>query len=350
MQGAEPTVGDTDTHSGSATVWPLPPDPIPLLERMMLIRSVEEKLCADSRAGKLPGNVHPYVGQEAVAVGVCALLRDDDFITSTHRGHGHFLAKGGDAEALVAEVYGRTGGACGGFGGSMHVADLSKGILGANGIVGGGFGIATGAALGAMLDGNGAVAACFFGDGAAGQGTMCEALNVAALWRLPLLLVCEHNGYSEFTASSVVTAGSIAERARAYGVPSAVIDGNDLAAVYSATSAALERARAGQGPSFLEFRTYRTRGHLEAENGFISRPYRSEAEISAWRERDPLKTFEARLRSAGLLDTAALAELEKRVERRVAKAVAFADSSPVLDENSADWATLQVSAALGARS
>jgi TPP-dependent pyruvate/acetoin dehydrogenase alpha subunit len=205
-----------------------------LYESMVLIRRVEERLRDDSAAGKLPGAVHLYIGQEAIAAGVCAHLSARDYATSTHRGHGHFLAKGGDVRAMMAEIWGKREGICRGMGGSMHVADISKGILGANGIVGAGLSIATGAAFGAQLDGDGKVSVCFFGDGASNQGALMECLNVSTLWRLPVLFVCENNGFSEFTPAAQVTAGRIADRARAFSMPAVEVDGNDVTDVWRA--------------------------------------------------------------------------------------------------------------------
>jgi len=300
-----------------------------MLARMLVMRRVEERLGADSLAGRLPGNVHLYVGQEAVAIGVCTNLREEDYITSTHRGHGHFIAKGGEPRRMVAEIYARATGICGGFGGSMHVADVAKRILGANGIVGGGFAIAAGAALACSLDGNGAVAVCFFGDGAAAQGTMCEVLNIAALWRLPLILVCEYNSFSEFSPSATVTAGVIADRARAYGVPSEVIDGNDCLAVWRAAGTAIERARRGEGPSFIEARTYRVRGHLEAEAGFLTKPYRTDEEIAHWKQRDPILQLSGVLQSAGLLTAAEYEAFDAAAQELVREAVEYAEASPL---------------------
>lgn len=302
-----------------------------LYRRMLLIRRMEEQLARDCAAGKLPGPVHLYVGEEAVAVGVCAHLSERDWITSTHRGHGHFLAKGGDPARMMAEIYGRAEGICGGFGGSMHVADFAKGIIGANGIVGGGIALATGAALAAQLDGDGRVAVAFFGDGAANQGVLMEALNVASLWKLPLILVCENNGFSEFSPTATVTAGSIAERARPFGVPASEVDGNDVVAVWQAADAAIRRARDGQGPSLIEARTYRTRGHVEYEVTFITEPYRDEAEVEAWRARDPIDRFAARLGEAEPGIGADLARIEREVEAVVQAAVRFAESSPEPD-------------------
>jgi len=297
-------------------------------ERMLLIRRMEEQLGEDFKAGKLPGPVHLYIGQEAVAVGICQHLTDKDWIASTHRGHGHFLAKGGDPARMLAEVYGRETGICGGLGGSMHVADFSKGIIGANGIVGGGIALTTGAALAAQLDGEGVVGVAFFGDGAANQGVMAEALNVAALWKLPLVLVCENNGFSEFSPSDTVTAGPIFDRGRPYGVACEAVDGNDLIAVWQCANRAVRRARAGEGPSFIEARTYRTRGHVEAEVTFLTQAYRDEAEVEAWRKRDPISRFAAHLIDHELATADELDGIDGRVQEVVARAVASSDAAP----------------------
>jgi TPP-dependent pyruvate/acetoin dehydrogenase alpha subunit len=321
----------SDTTPVAKVSEPTPSQMRAMLERMVVIRRTEEQLGADSRAGRLPGNVHLYIGQEAVAVGVCAHLADDDYITSNHRGHGHYIAKGGVPRELVAEVYGKRTGACRGLGGSMHVADLSKGMLGANGIVGGGIGIAAGAALAAQAAGRGQVAVAFFGDGAASEGVLSEVLNIAALWSLPLVLVCEHNLYSEFSPSATVTAGEIADRARPFGVPATRIDGNDLLAVWSAAGEAIARARNAGGPSFIEARTYRLRGHLEAEAGFIQTKYRTDEEVAAWVARDPIPAFAAALERRGLLEPGELAKTEAKVAQLVAEAVSFAATSDVPD-------------------
>ena len=224
-----------------------------MYERMLLLRRAEERLVQNFKEGVLPGNVHLYVGQEAVAVGVCAHLSDRDWITSTHRGHGHFLAKGGDPEGLFAEIYGREGGICKGFGGTMHVADFSKGIVGANGIVGAGMPIATGAALSAQLDGDGRVAVAFFGDGAANRGVLMETLNIAALWRLPLIFVCENNGYCEFSPTDTVTAGAIYARAAAFEIPSVTRSTAMMSRRCGGRPTPRSPVRAsGEGPSFIE--------------------------------------------------------------------------------------------------
>src|ERR1700722_17746347 len=236
---------------------------IDLYERMLLIRCAEQKLANLVAEVGLPGGVHLSIGQEAVATGICSRLAPRDWITSTHRGHGHFLAKGGDESQMFAEIWGKSAGICKGMGGSMHVADFSRGIIGANGIVGGGLAIATGAAYAAKLDGDGRATVCFFGDGAANQGVFMECMNVSAVWGLPIIFVCENNGLSEFTVSSTVTAGEISDRARAFGIPCSVVDGNDVLAVVAVAEAAVTRCRHDQGPSFIEAKTYRIRGHLE---------------------------------------------------------------------------------------
>lgn len=302
---------------------------------MSLIRAIEEQLADDFHRGDLPGPVHLCVGQEAVAVGVCAHLSDADWIASTHRGHGHFIAKGGEPRSLVAEVYGRETGICRGRGGSMHVADFGRGIIGANGIVGGGIGLAAGAALAAQLDGNGAVSVAFFGDGGANQGVLSEALNIAALWKLPLVLVCENNGFSEFSPTATVTAGSIADRALPYGVAAEAFDGNDLLTVWRAAANALDRARRGDGPTLLEARTYRLRGHVEAEVSFLKSEYREASEVEEWRARDPVRRFAEHLRDSG---AASAQELDHAVAEAAATArdaVEFARSSPWPDPETA---------------
>lgn len=304
-----------------------------LFERMLLIRRMEERLRADAAAGKLPGAVHLYIGQEAIATGVCAQLGERDWITSTHRGHGHFLAKGGDPKAMMAEIWGKRTGICKGMGGSMHVADFSKGILGANGIVGGGFAIATGAAYSSKLRRDGRVAVAFFGDGAANQGVFMETLNVSSLWKLPLVFVCEHNQFCEFTPSSTVTSGEIADRARAFRIPCQVVDGNDVLEVWRAAGEAVERARRGEGPSYIEAHTYRIQGHLEAEDLFLGGgKYRQKAEIDAWRtpERDPIERFRTRLLEAGE-SASALDAIERRVAEAVRQAAEYAEASEPAD-------------------
>lgn len=301
------------------------PDLPALYRRMLLIRRMEERLGDVVQSGELPGPVHLYIGQEAVAVGVCAHLTDADWIASNHRGHGHFLAKGGTPHAMVAEIFGRDTGICHGKGGSMHVADFARGILGANGIVGGGIGLAAGAALAAQLDRKGAVSVVFFGDGGANQGVVSEVLNIAAIWKLPLLLVCENNGFSEFSPTSTVTAGEIAARAQPFGVPGVTVDGNDVISVWRASAEAVTRARAGRGPTLLEARTYRWRGHVETEKSFLSEAYREEGEIAEWRARDPIVRLEMQMVEGGTTrgDIDAIRQdIEGEVERAYAQALA----------------------------
>ena len=301
---------------------------------MLRIRRVEEQIGKDAKEGNIPGAVHLYIGQEAVGVGFCSQLSDDDWIASTHRGHGHYLAKGGDSKLLMAEIYGREGGMCKGHGGSMHVADFSKGIIGANGIVGAGISITTGAAWAAQLDGKGAVGVAFFGDGAANQGVLCEALNVAQLWKLPVIFVCENNGFSEFSPSSTVTAGNIVDRAKPYGAAHEVVDGNDLIAVWQCASRAIKRARDGEGPTLIEARTYRQRGHVEAEASFLGATYRSEEEVAEWIARDPIPAFGKRLLEAEQATQADLDRIDQEIMAEVAEAVCYAENSPYPDPES----------------
>ncbi len=326
------TTGPGQTQAGSHHGEPTPARALRLYESMMLIRRVEERLRDDSAAGKLPGAVHLYIGQEAVAAGVCAHLDARDYATSTHRGHGHFVAKGGDVRAMMAEIWAKREGICQGMGGSMHVADITKGILGANGIVGAGLSIATGAAFGAKLDGDGKVSVCFFGDGAANQGALMECLNISTLWQLPVIFVCENNGFSEFTPAAQVTAGRIADRARAFSMPAAEVDGNDVTDVWRAAGEAVRRARHGGGPSFIEARTYRIQGHFEAET-FVLGPgrYRDADEIEAWRHRDPIARFRSRLTSSGTASAAELDRIEAGILERVDDAVAYAEAGQPAD-------------------
>jgi pyruvate dehydrogenase E1 component alpha subunit len=301
-----------------------------LFQKMVLIRRMEEALGRIQKTGVLPGPVHLYIGEEAVAAGVCANLSDSDWVTSTHRGHGHFLAKGGEPAAMAAEIYGRTTGICGGKGGSMHVADVSKGILGANGIVAGGIGLAVGAALASQLDGKGGVAVAFFGDGASNQGVLSEALNIAALWKLPLLLICENNGFSEFSPSATVTAGRIADRAKPFGVPSIEVDGNDVFEVWRATGEAARRAREGGGPTLIEAHTYRLCGHVEYEVTFLSEKYRDDRDVEAWKARDPILKLQSILLGEGVSEQR-LSELDAAALKTAEEAFKFADAS--------DWPT-----------
>jgi pyruvate dehydrogenase E1 component alpha subunit len=300
---------------------------IELFERMARIRAFESRIQELFRRGSLPGFVHLYVGEEAVAVGVCSVLSTSDRITSTHRGHGHLIAKGADVGLMMAELLGRRDGYCKGKGGSMHIVDYGLGILGANGIVGGGIPIATGAGLADQVLGRDEVTVCFFGDGAANQGVLLEALNLSAIWKLPVIYVCENNHYTEWMRTEDITAGSIAERASAFGVNNATVDGNDVLAVRAAAQAAVDRARRGEGPTLIEARTYRQLAHNEGEEVF-SGEYRPAAEIEGWKLRDPLELFRGRLEQGGI-DPGALDRIEQAEAKRVEEALEFARSSPL---------------------
>jgi acetoin:2,6-dichlorophenolindophenol oxidoreductase subunit alpha len=278
-------------------------------------------------AGRIYGVVHPYIGEEAIAVGICANLTPSDRITSTHRGHGHCIAKGADIRRMMAELFGRKDGYCHGKGGSMHIADFEVGMLGANGIVGAGFPIASGAALAAQFDGRGDVAACFFGDGATNAGAFHESLNISSLWKLPMLFVCENNGYAVDTPIEAGLSNTdVAIFAHAYGMPGVSVDGNDVLAVYDAARAAVARARAGEGPSLLECKTFRRSTHALRD---ALPPERRPAELVAeWVERDPIARFEGALIQQGLLDADLAAGIRAEVEQSLAEAVDFAEASP----------------------
>ncbi len=269
-------------------------DPAGLYRTMRLIRAFEERALRMVKAGEIVGGIHPYIGEEAVAVGVCAALRRDDLITSTHRGHGHVLAKGSDPSRMLAELCGRETGLNKGRGGSMHAADVSVGILGANAIVGGAAPIAAGAAWAAKRSGSDRVIATFFGDGALNQGVLLETMNIAALWRLPMIFVCENNGYATTMAMADAVAGSAAGRAAAFGLPSVTVDGMDVEAVYAAAARAVAAARGGDGPTLIEALTYRYGPHHTIELR-LRLHYRSEEEVERWRQRDPLDIQGARI-------------------------------------------------------
>jgi len=294
---------------------------------MWLIRFFDQSAMEQYRRGRMRGTTHAYIGEEAVAVGACAALRRDDYITSTHRGHGHCLAKGGDPKRMMAELLGKATGYCKGKGGSMHIADLDLGILGANGIVGGGIGIATGAAYSADVRGSGQVAVCFFGDGASNQGILMEAANMAALWKLPVIYLCEENKYAEFSPSlPFIAVDRIERKARAFGLPGVTVDGNDVLAVYEAVRQAADRARRGGGPTLLVAQTYRIEGHTVGD----PLTYRPRDEAEAWKspERDPIQRFgRVLVEQAGHTEDK-LAALQQRAEDEIEAAVEFAISSP----------------------
>ncbi len=297
-----------------------------LFRQMTLVREFELRAIEERRRGLIPGFIHSCVGQEATAVASCAALTQEDVITSTHRGHGHLLGKGGDPKFMMAELAGRSSGHCLGRGGSLHIADFDSGILGANGIVGGGFPIAAGAALAFQMRQEARVALTFFGDGAINEGTFHEAANLAGLWRLPLIFFCENNLYGEGTPQhKQAPIADLARRADSYGFPGVIVDGNDVTAVYEATQTARSRALAGEGPTLIEAKTYRFRGHYEGDPQI----YREPGELEAWQARDPVPTFRAELLASGLFDEAQLADIEASVQAQLDEAVAFAAAAPI---------------------
>ena len=297
--------------------------------RMRRIRAFEERLQELVLAGKLAGFLHLYAGEEAVAVGVCAALDERDWVASTHRGHGHCIARGVDVAGMMAELFGRATGSCKGRGGSMHIADVDRGMLGANGIVGAGIPLATGAALTAKHKSTGGVAVAFFGDGASNQGQFHESLNLAQVWRLPVLYVVENNGWGEFTPTDyAVPIPDIAERARSYGMRSAIADGMDFFDVFARAHEAVAAARRGEGPTLLECKTYRFHGHYVGD----SLAYRSKEEAEAWTQRrDPLARLEARLVEGGFASPAELREIDARVREELDAAVRAAETAPFPD-------------------
>ncbi|MBM3263859.1 MAG: thiamine pyrophosphate-dependent dehydrogenase E1 component subunit alpha [candidate division Zixibacteria bacterium] len=300
-----------------------------MYRRMVTIRRFEEAVLEVYTQGLMRGLAHLYIGQEASAVGVCSALKDEDYITSTHRGHGHLIAKGGKVDRMMAEMMGKVDGYNRGKGGTMHIADMSLGILGANGIVGGGMGLATGAGLSARMRGTDLVAVCFFGDGAINQGAFLEAANLASVWKLPVLFVCENNQYGEYTSHRAVTAirEHLAERAAGFDMPAAVVDGNDVVAVYETTQKMVERARTGEGPSLIENKTYRYRGH-HVGDGNPEKTYRTQEETDRWLAKDPLPRFSRRMVKAGIATEAELADLDAVIKQHVLEAVEFAKQSP----------------------
>jgi acetoin:2,6-dichlorophenolindophenol oxidoreductase subunit alpha len=308
-----------------------------MYRQMAAIRQFESQVNELYTRALMPGLAHLYIGEEAVAVGVCEALEPTDYITSTHRGHGHCLAKGASLEKMFAELLGKEAGYCKGKGGSMHIADPSTGNLGANAIVGGSAGIATGAAFSAQRLGNGRVTVCFFGEGALGQGVLYEVMNLAQLFKLPVIYVCENNLYTEYTHFSETTAGDILMRATAFGLQAASVDGQDVRAVHGIAQRLVDRARRGDGPGFLLCNTYRFHGH---HVGDINREYyRSKQEEQKWKtERDPILNFGKWLVDQNLADTAALAQVQAELELEMKKAVDFAIAAPypTVDEVSED--------------
>jgi pyruvate dehydrogenase E1 component alpha subunit len=300
--------------------------------KMRVIREFEERLHVEFATGTIPGFVHLYSGEEAVAVAVCDHLDDKDRIASTHRGHGHCIAKGVDVDGMMAEIYGKKTGVCGGKGGSMHIADLDHGMLGANGIVGAGPPLACGAALASKLRKDNSVAIVFFGDGAANQGTNFESMNLAVTWNLPLVFILENNGYAESTspmyAARVGGDNNIADRARGFGMPAVTVDGNDFFAVHEVAGEAIERARKGGGPTYIECKTLRYFGHFEGD----AQTYRPKDEVRSSRaNNDPLKRFAASVTSAGIVETSELELIDKDVLALIERSVSEAKAAPLPD-------------------
>ncbi|HEY8693791.1 MAG TPA: thiamine pyrophosphate-dependent dehydrogenase E1 component subunit alpha [Chloroflexota bacterium] len=295
------------------------------LRLMLTIRHFDEQAMALYRAGEMRGTTHPYIGMEAVGVGVMMALQPTDWVTSTHRGHGHTIAKGGDLKKMMAELLGRATGYSGGKGGSMHIADMDKHMLGANGIVGGGMGLATGAALTCKLQNTGAVAACFFGDGALNQGILHEATNMAAIWKLPVVYVCENNQYAmSARADWTVAGGKPSARAEGYGIPGVDVDGMDFFAVNHAASELVERARRGDGPSYLVCLTYRYHGHHAGD----PLNYRDKEEVDRWREKDPVEHMKETLLKWDAISASDIEAMQQRIEGEVEEAIEFAKASP----------------------
>jgi len=297
-----------------------------MLRKMLEIREFELAVSDVYKRGLMPGLAHLYVGEEAIAVGACAALRPTDRITSTHRGHGHCIAKGGNLKLMMAELMGRAPGYCGGKGGSMHIADLDLGILGANGVVGGGFGLATGSGLTARLQGRDDVTLCFFGDGASNQGIFHESINLASIWKLPVVYICENNQYGiSMSQARSTNIRDIAQRAQAYGIPGMVVDGNDVLAVHRTITEAVTHARAGDGPVLVECKTYRWFGHHVGDPGS---EYRTNDEVEEWKKRCPIERYRRWLVENGVMEQPAIDALVASVQQEVKEAVAFAENSP----------------------
>lgn len=292
-------------------------------QTMCNIRCFEEAIEKNFLAGKIPGFVHLYIGEEAIATGVCSALRKTDYIESTHRGHGHCIAKGADINRMMAEIFGKREGLCKGKGGSMHIADFSVGMLGANGVVGGGYNLAVGAAFATKMQGKDNVSVVFFGDGASNRGTFHEAANMAAIWKLPVIFVCEMNCWASTTPYRTTTSvDNISDRAQGYGMPYEIVDGNDVEVVYKAACKAVDRARKGEGPTFIECKTYRIKGH------FVGDPemYRTRAEVKkVFDETDPLKKFREKYSSIGLFTEEELAALMQKAKKTIEDALEYAE-------------------------
>jgi TPP-dependent pyruvate/acetoin dehydrogenase alpha subunit len=304
-----------------------------MMRRMMTIRRFEETVMGLVQGAELVGMAHCYIGEEAVAVGACAALRDDDYITGNHRSHGHPIAKGGDVRKAMAELLGKSTGYCKGKGGSMHLADFSIGILGESGIVGSALPVAVGAALGSKMQGNDRVVVSFFGDGASNQGACHEAMNLASIWNLPVIFLCENNQYAVTTHfTDTVAVENISDRAQAYNMPGVLVDGQDIMAMYEVTKEAVQRGRSGLGPTLIEARTYRYQEHSEALNRILREEYRSEEELQEWKQRDPIDLFKALLIEQNIYSEEEINELQDNVAETVNDALKFARESPYPNE------------------
>lgn len=298
---------------------------IDMYRTMVRIRRFEERVAREFADGNIPGSVHSYIGEEAVATGAIAHLKPDDYIMSTHRGHGHMIAKGGQTDRMMAELFAKKTGYCLGKGGSMHIADIDIGMLGAAGIVGSGIPIATGAGLSAKLRGTDQVTICFFGDGAACIGRFHEGINLGAIWKLPVIYICENNLWAVSVPTSTSLAiRDIADRAVGYGIPGVVVDGMDVLAVHEVVGEAVARAREGEGPTLIEAKTYRFRGHFEGDSG----TYRPEEEIKEWQKREPIKLFEEKLLEMKVITKKEVEEIDREILAEIDQAVKFAQESP----------------------
>ena len=303
-----------------------------MLRRMMLIRRFDETVIEMVQRGEMVGAAHCYIGEEAVAVGACAALRDEDYITGNHRSHGHPIAKGGDVRRAMAELLGKSTGFCKGKGGSMHLADFSIGILGESGIVASALPVAVGAALGSKMQGNDRVVVSFFGDGASNQGACHEAMNLAAIWKLPVIFLCENNQYAVTTHfNDSVAVENISDRAVAYNMPGVLVDGQDAISVYEATVEAVARGRAGLGPTLLEARTYRYQDHSEGLNRILRESYRSDEEVQYWRNRDPIDIHSKALVEQGIATQEEVEAVRSDVAATIEEALEFARESPYPD-------------------
>ncbi|MFH0795531.1 MAG: thiamine pyrophosphate-dependent dehydrogenase E1 component subunit alpha [Candidatus Omnitrophota bacterium] len=299
---------------------------VDMLKKMLTIRYFEEAIFDVYTRGLMPGLAHLYIGQEAIAVGVCETLEKEDLITSTHRGHGHLIAKGGNLKKMMAEVMGKETGYCKGKGGSMHIADPELGIIGANGIVAGSIPVATGLGLASKLKDDGKVIVCFFGEGASNQGAFHEGINMASLWNLPIVYVCENNLYGiSVHQSRAQKIKDVAVRAGSYDIPGEIVDGNDLPAVYHIAKSAIERAKKGGGPFFIECKTYRWGGHHVGDPGTA---YRPKEEVSLWKDRCPIKRFKESLRKEKVISEPQIKYLEERIKKDIEEAISFAKESP----------------------